>query len=189
TWRNAVSVKAGALANPSSASAAGSAITGAQWVQYGPEPLRIDAEQNFQGTGPDAGMITELAIDPRGTSDQVVYQSNNDGGIWKTTDSGAHWTPMTDFMPSNSMGAVTLDAGNPSIVYAGTGNTGNVGYFTFSQSTAPNNQTIYASVAGGTACPATGSKPNGCNYNNLFVSTDAGANWNAQVPGAGSAFV
>src|SRR4029079_8069257 len=67
--------------------------------------------------------------------------------------------------------------------------TGNVGYITFSQSTAPNNQTIYASVAGGTACPATGSKPNGCNYNNLFVSTDGGANWNAQGTGAGSAFV
>ena len=94
-----------------------------------PSRLRIDAEQNFQGTGPDAGMITELAIDPRGTTDQVVYQSNNDGGIWKTTDSGAHWTPMTDFMPSNSMGAVTLDAGNPSIVYAGTGNLFNNGYF------------------------------------------------------------
>ena len=98
-------------------------------MQYGPEPLRIDAEQNFQGGGPDAGMITELAIDPRGTTDQVVYQSNNDGGIWKTTDSGAHWTPMTDFMPSNSMGAVTLDAGNPSIVYAGTGNLFNNGFF------------------------------------------------------------
>src|SRR6185503_12627685 len=290
-----------------------SAITGAQWVQYGPEPLRIDAEQNFQGTGPDAGMITELAIDPRGTSDQVVYQSNNDGGIWKTTDSGAHWTPMTDFMPSNSMGAVTLDAGNPSIVYAGTGNLFNNGYFSptgvyrsvdagqtwtnvakavfgsrginrmaspsanvllvatnnglfksidggtnfgtspsftngapvlagnisdlhldtttansvfaavngsgifqstdggstwgtnlftatngaptanfnfisFSQSTSPNNQTIYASVGGGTACPATGPQPSGCNYNNLYVSTDSGANWAAQGTGAGSAF-
>src|SRR6478609_865458 len=127
-WRSGPSVKGSALANPSAASPS-SAITGAQWVQYGPEPLRIDAEQNFQGTGPDAGMITELAIDPRGTTDQVVYQSNNDGGIWKTTDSGAHWTPMTDFMPSNSMGAVTLDAGNPSIVYAGTGNLFNNGFF------------------------------------------------------------
>jgi hypothetical protein len=311
-WRGAASVKGSALANPSSASPA-SAITGAQWVQYGPEPLRIDAEQNFQGTGPDAGMITELAIDPRGTTDQVVYQSNNDGGIWKTTDSGAHWTPMTDFMPSNSMGAVTLDAGNPSIVYAGTGNLFNNGYFnptgvyrsvdagqtwtnvgksvfgsrginrmaspaanvllvatnnglfksidggtnfgtapsftngspvlggsisdlhldtttansvfasvngsgifqstdggstwganlftntngaptanfnfiSFSQSTSPNNQTIYASVGGGTACPSTGPQPSGCNYNNLYVSTDGGGNWTAQGTGAGSAF-
>ena len=311
-WRSGPSVKGSALANPSAASPS-SAITGAQWVQYGPEPLRIDAEQNFQGTGPDAGMITELAIDPRGTTDQVVYQSNNDGGIWKTTDSGAHWTPMTDFMPSNSMGAVTLDAGNPSIVYAGTGNLFNNGYFSptgvyrsvdagqtwtnvakavfgsrginrmtspsanvllvatnnglfksidggtnfgtspsftngapvlagnisdlhldtttansvfaavngsgifqstdggstwgtnlftatngaptanfnfisFSQSTSPNNQTIYASVGGGTACPATGPQPSGCNYNNLYVSTDSGANWAAQGTGAGSAF-
>ena len=105
-------------------------------MQYGPEPLRIDAEQNFQGTGPDAGMIAELAIDPRGTTDQVVYQSNNDGGIWKTTDGGATWTPLTDYMPSNSMGARHARAGNPSIVYAGTGNLFNNGYFNPPVSTA-----------------------------------------------------
>lgn len=312
TWRGAASVKASALADPSAPSPAG-AVTGAQWVQYGPEPLRIDAEQNFQGAGPDAGQVTDLAIDPRGVSDQVVYQANNDGGIWKTTDGGAHWTPLTDFMPSNSMGAVALDAGNPSVVYAGTGNlfnngffnptgvyrsvdagqtwtnvgksvfgsrginrmvspaanvllvatnnglfksidggtsfgtapsftnglpvlngfisdlhldttaantvlaavngsgifrstdggstwgsnlftgsngspTGTVGFISFSQSTTPDDQTIYASVAGGTGCPSTGPQPTGCNYNNLFVSTDGGANWTAQGTGAGSAF-
>ena len=43
---------------------------------------------------------------------------------------------MTDFMPSNSMGAVTLDAGNPSIVYAGTGNLFNNGFFNPTGSTA-----------------------------------------------------
>jgi len=111
-----------ALALPGSASATSSAITGAFWKQIGPAPLRIDASQNFQGAGPDSGEVVGIAVDPRGSTDQVVYIAANDGGIWKTTDGGTSWKPLTDSMPSNSVGDVALDPGNPSIVYAGTGN-------------------------------------------------------------------
>ena len=61
------------------------------------------------------------AIDPRGATDQTIYIATENGGIWKTLDGGTTWKPKTDFMPSNSMGAVALDPGNPSVVYAGTG--------------------------------------------------------------------
>ena len=104
-------------------------VVGAQWAQIGPQPLRIDAKQNFQGAGPDSGQVTDIAIDPRNATDQVIYIATNDGGIWKSTTGGANWTAKTDFMPSNSMGAVALDPGNPSIVYAGTGNAFNNGFF------------------------------------------------------------
>jgi hypothetical protein len=99
-----------------------------QWTQIGPAPLRIDSSQ-YQGLGPDSGQVTDIAIDPRNTSDQVIYISANDGGIWRSSDGGATWQPKTDFMPSLSMGAVALDPGNPSIVYAGTGNSFNNGFF------------------------------------------------------------
>src|SRR3989442_1211270 len=91
-------------------------------MQMGPAPLRIDKNQNFQGLGPDSGEVVDIAIDPRNTTDQVIYIATNDGGIWKSTDGGVTWTPKTDPMLSLSMGAVALDSGNPSIVYAGTGN-------------------------------------------------------------------
>jgi len=97
-------------------------VVGVQWTQIGPQPLRIDAEQNYQGAGPDSGEVLDIAIDPRNTADNVVYIATNQGGIWRTTDGGASWRPMTDYMPSLSVGAVALDPGNPSIVYAGTGN-------------------------------------------------------------------
>jgi hypothetical protein len=97
-------------------------VIGVQWTQIGPAPLRIDNEQNFQGQGPDSGEVTDIAIDPRNTTDRTIYIATNSGGIWKTTDGGTTWKPKTDFMPSNSMGAVGLDPGNPSIVYAGSGN-------------------------------------------------------------------
>jgi Abnormal spindle-like microcephaly-assoc'd, ASPM-SPD-2-Hydin len=97
-------------------------VIGVRWTQIGPAPLRIDNEQNFQGAGPDSGEVVDIAIDPRNTTDQVIYIATNDGGIWKSTNGGISWEPKTDFMPSLSMGAVALDPGNPSIVYAGTGN-------------------------------------------------------------------
>ena len=99
-----------------------SGITGVQWTQIGPAPLRIDNDQNYQGAGPDSGEVLDFAIDPRNTTDQVIYIATNDGGIWKSTNGGSSWAPKTDYMPSLSMGAVALDPGNPSIVYAGTGN-------------------------------------------------------------------
>ena len=97
-------------------------LIGVQWTQIGPSPLTIDAEQNFQGAGPDSGEVTEIAIDPRGTTDQNIFISTNDGGIWKSTDGGTTWKAKSDYLATLSMGAVALDAGNPSIVYAGTGN-------------------------------------------------------------------
>ena len=107
----------------------GGGVVGVQWTQIGPAPLIIDAEQNFQGQGPDAGQVPDLAIDPRNTTDRVIYAGFNDGGVWKSTDGGTNWQPKTDYMPSLSTGAVELDPADPDTVYVGTGNIYNNGYF------------------------------------------------------------
>ncbi len=95
-----------------------------QWKQIGPSPL-AGISDDLQD---DSGLVRDIAIDPRGTSDQTIYIATDNGGIWKTTDAGATWAPKTDFMPSLNMGAVALDPGNPSIVYAGTGNFQTAGF-------------------------------------------------------------
>jgi photosystem II stability/assembly factor-like uncharacterized protein len=110
-------------------SAPGGGVVGVQWSQIGPAPLIIDDEFNYQGVGPDAGQVVSIAIDPRNTTDRVIYSAFNDGGVWKTTDGGDTWQPKTDKMPTLSIGAVALDPVNPSIVYAGTGNIFNNGFF------------------------------------------------------------
>jgi hypothetical protein len=104
-------------------------ITGAQWTQVGPAPLQIDAGlwQRHQGSGPDSGEVVDIAIDPRGSTDQTIYIASGSGGIWKSTDHGTSWRPLTDSLLSLQTGAVALDPGNPSIVYAGTGNPAYVG--------------------------------------------------------------
>ena len=73
--------------------------------------------------------MPDIAIDPRNTTDQIIYAGFNDGGVWKSTDGGDTWEPKTDYMPSLSTGALELDPANPSIVYVGTGNIYNNGYF------------------------------------------------------------
>src|SRR3984885_3944343 len=62
------------------------------WIPIGPAPLVIEAQQNWQGTGPNSGEVTDIAIDPNGSFDNVIYISTNDGGIWKTEDGGSVWT-------------------------------------------------------------------------------------------------
>ena len=46
------------------------------------------------------------------------------GGLWKTTDGGTSWKPVTDQkIASSSVGAVAVAPSNPDVVYIGTGET------------------------------------------------------------------
>ncbi len=93
-----------------------------KWKPIGPRPMVTDGKDALLGN-PMAGAVVDVAIDPTGPDivDRVVYIATNVGGVWKTTDGGAEWEPLTEAMPSLSIGAVVLDPVNPDIVYAGTG--------------------------------------------------------------------
>jgi|GEM_PF-587404 len=136
-------------------------VIGVQWTQIGPAPLAIDAEKNFQGAGPDSGQVVDIAIDPRNSTDRVIYIATNDGGIWRSTDGGANWQPKTDFLNSLSFGAVALDPGNPSIVYAGTGNLFNNGFF--------KGIGIYKSIDAGDTWSLVGAALNGQGINRIVL--------------------
>jgi photosystem II stability/assembly factor-like uncharacterized protein len=97
-------------------------FAGVSWVGIGPQPLRIDKEQVFQGSGPASGEVVDILVDPRSEADQTIYIATNNGGVWKTTNGGASWDPKTDLMPSLSMGAMAMDPVDPDVIYAGTGN-------------------------------------------------------------------
>ena len=93
------------------------------------------------------------------TNADILYVGGTNGGVWKTTNATAAsptWTPLTDDMPSNSIGALAFDSTDTThnTVWAGIGN--------FSS---------YSSVGG----LRTG----------LLRTTDAGTNWSV-VNGGGT---
>src|SRR5947209_13195388 len=52
------------------------------------------------------------------------YFGATGGGLWKTTDGGNTWKPVTDGqLQSSSVGAVAVSQSNPDIIYLGMGET------------------------------------------------------------------
>jgi photosystem II stability/assembly factor-like uncharacterized protein len=66
-----------------------------------------------------SGRVVSIAVDPRNPA--VIYIGAASGGVWKTENGGASWTPIFDRQSSYSIGVVTLDPHNPSVVWVGTG--------------------------------------------------------------------
>src|SRR6187549_2866237 len=55
-------------------------------------------------------------------SDQKVYYMGSAGGVFKTTDAGVTWVPVTDGQINvGSIGAIAVADSNPDVVYVGTG--------------------------------------------------------------------
>ena len=53
-----------------------------------------------------------------------AYFGATGGGLWKTTDAGENWAPVTDGqLESASVGAVAVSESNPDEVFIGMGET------------------------------------------------------------------
>ncbi len=88
------------------------AVIGQAWTELG--PLMVPG-----GAGAFTGRVSAIACSK--TNPSLYYCTGADGGVWKTTDAGASWAPLTDHEVTTAMGALALDPVDQSIVYAGTG--------------------------------------------------------------------
>ena len=75
-----------------------------QWRQIGP----------FRGG-------RALAIEGVPGEPDTYYFGAVAGGVWKTTDGGANWTPLFDKEPISSIGAIAVAPSDHNVIYAGTG--------------------------------------------------------------------
>ncbi len=66
-----------------------------------------------------SGRIADIAIHPQ--DDNVWYVAVGSGGVWKTLNAGVTWTSLFDGQGSYSIGAITIDARDPNILWVGTG--------------------------------------------------------------------
>src|SRR6266849_3808927 len=95
------------------------------WSPIGPQPIRVPASPFLASSGPIiSGRVTAIAVNPQ--NNDVVYLGAASGGIWKSTDGGASWTPLTDFQPSLATGSLAIDpssctADDCTTIYVGTG--------------------------------------------------------------------
>lgn len=92
-----------------------------------------------------SGRVTDVAMHP--TDTLTVYAASASGGVWKSEDAGEHWFPVTDGLPSLSIGDIAIDPQDKNTLYVGTGE--------------PN--------GGGGSVAYDG--------RGIFKSTDGGANW------------
>lgn len=53
----------------------------------------------------------------------TYYAGTASGGIFKSTDGGLHWDPIFDGQPVSSIGSLAVAAGDPNLIWAGTGET------------------------------------------------------------------
>ncbi len=83
-------------------------------------PLGPDTWSNLsEGYNPGNGRVNSIAVHP--TNAQIIYVATSGGGIWKTTNGGTNWLPLTDELPILETSDIVIDPVNPSVIIFATG--------------------------------------------------------------------
>jgi len=75
------------------------------WVSLGPTNI--------------AGRVRAMAMDPN--DPDVLYAGSAGGGVWKSTNGGIVWQPLSDFVPNLRIGSIAVHPTNSNIIIAGNG--------------------------------------------------------------------
>lgn len=161
------------------------------------------AVSNWQPMGPFSYTNTGSWSSGQGRVNVVVVDPNNAdtyfagapaGGVWKSTDSGLTWTPLSDDLGQIGVSGIAIDYNNSNIIYIATGDddaedTGSIG--------------VWKSTDGGETWNETGLNPDNspsrltdliinpadsdmlwvASYNGIYKSEDAGATWQLKQNG------
>ena len=84
-----------------------------RWRALGPAPIPISASTSY------SGRVSAIAVHP--TNPNIVYVGTAQGGLYRTLDAGATWTPLMDSALTLAIGAVVIAPSDPTTVFVGTG--------------------------------------------------------------------
>lgn len=131
------------------------------------------------------GRINTVVVDPNNAT--TIYVGAPAGGLWKSTDDGINWTPLTDDLPQIGVSGIAIDPNNSNIIYISTGDDDAGDSYSIG---------VLKSTDGGATWSTTGAimgEPISSNEividptnsskiwiatsNGLFLSPDAGATW------------
>jgi photosystem II stability/assembly factor-like uncharacterized protein len=171
----------------------------AAWRSIGPTPT-VSVWSDFWG--PTSGRINSIAVSP--ANSHIVLLGTSTGGIWRSTDGGASFTPVSDDQADLEVGYLAFSKSAPSIAYAGMGDT-KLGYLGSGVLKSTDEGATWVRVSNNTL-PSPGSiarlEVDPANPNRLYVaqysvvsgskvisgglylSTDGGVNWTKILAGA-----
>jgi hypothetical protein len=114
-------------ANPSAVFNLNTPTSSSTWSAIGPYPLPNGQTFNTNSVAV-SGRTVAIAIHP--TNSNIAYVGAAQGGVYRTLDGGATWTPIFDNAQSLAIGSIAIAPSQPSTIYVGTGE-GNFGCDTF----------------------------------------------------------
>jgi photosystem II stability/assembly factor-like uncharacterized protein len=149
-----------------------------------------------------SGRVNSVAVSP--VNSQLVLLGSSTGGIWRSADAGETFVPVSDDQADLEVGYLGFAKGNPSIVYAGMGDT-KLGYLGSGVLKSTDEGKTWSRVSNG-SLPSPGSiakvEIDSANANRLFIaqysavsgdkvtssgvylSTDGGVSWTKSLAGA-----
>ncbi len=101
----------------------GARLQANEWSPVGPQEFPTSPDPT---SGHGLGRINCVAFHP--TDPNTLWIGASNGGVWKTTNNGASWTPLTDDMPMMRVSHIAVDPKNPDNIYIATGD---YGYLSF----------------------------------------------------------
>lgn len=158
------------------------------WTNIGPTSGFYFAYSNI------SGRVTTVKYDPVNPS--IIYIGAAFGGVWKSTNGGNNFSPISDNEISMSSGSICIDPSNTNILYYGTGEATYSGasYYGRGILKSTNGGSTWTNYTNGlpslTYCSRIVVRPGFSNQllaamgtSGLYRSTDGGVNWTLSVSG------
>ncbi|MCU4157806.1 T9SS type A sorting domain-containing protein [Carboxylicivirga sp. A043] len=82
---------------------------------------RAELDWIERGPGNVGGRTRGFLIDPADNTGNTWLAGSVGGGIWKTTDAGLNWVPLSEDWPNMAVSCLAMAPSNSQVIYAGTG--------------------------------------------------------------------
>lgn len=83
------------------------------------EPIGPFTHTNTGSWSSGQGRVNVVHVDP--SNPNTIYIGSPAGGIWKSTNAGIGWVPLSDNLPQIGVSGIAVDPNNANIIYIATG--------------------------------------------------------------------